>query len=375
MNPILPPTQVSRHLSAVLERPTAPFREERQVQLVLEFAQTRGLPVSRDPFGNVTVIWDGHSARREGPPLALIAALDHPGGEIVAVAGDTAEVAWHGELLGTYLEGVRVRVHGRQGFVPARVTSITTRVGHLGAVADRLLIQIAERIYVGDIVTLDLPGVWLTGTEVKARGALALLGAAALLDLLDRLVARRAACVVQAFFVRASAVGFAGVQGLVEGGLLLPGQPALCVHGVPAQPGAQPGAGPVVRLGDALALFDPDVARVLDHAVARFLENTPGARVQRAALGLGASDAGLLALQQRPVGGLAVPVSAAMNMGARGSAEPERFDASDYAQLVELLEMICVDWDGPETPSRLRTETRAWLLSELAPALRRLGGT
>jgi endoglucanase len=365
---------LSRHLAAVLERPTAPFREERLVELVLEFARSRGLPASRDPYGNVAVTYDGHGARREGPPLAFVAALDHPGGEVVAVAGDTAEVAWHGELLSSHLAQARVRVHGRQSFVTAHVSGCSTRVGHLGEVADRLLVQLTDRAQVGDIVTLDLPGVWLTGAEVNARGALALLGAAALLDLLDRLTATRAACVVQAFFTRASGLGFAGTQGLVEAGLLLPGQVALCVHGVPAQPGAQPGAGPVLCLGDALSLFDAEVARVLDHAIARYREHAADAPIQRAALAQGASAAGLLALQGRPVAALAVAVTAAMNMGARGSVEPERFALADYERLVALLEMVCVDWDGPETPARRRAEARQWVVAETGPVLRRLGG-
>lgn len=370
-----PSPALSRHLASVLELPTAPFGEARLAEWVLAFAQSRGLPAARDAFGNISVTWDGHGARREGPPLALIAGLDHPGGEVVAVAGDVVEVAWHGELLASHLVQARLRLHGRQGFVAGPVTSCTVRRGHLGEVVDRLLVQVSDRVHVGAIATLDLPGVWLNGPDVQARGAIAVLGAAALLDLLDRLAAARVATTVQAVFTRAATAGFAGACGLVEAGGLLPGQTALCVHGVPEQSGAAVGGGPVLCLGDALALFDPDVARALDHAVSRYRELWPAAPVQRSALAAGASAAGLFALHQRPVGALAVAVGAPMNMGARGRVEPERFSWADYQGLVSLLEMVCVDWDGPEAPARQREAMRQWMRSEAGPALARLAST
>ncbi len=363
----------ARHLATLLDCPTAPFHEDVPLQRVLQFAQDRGLPASRDAWGNVSVAWDGHGARMEGPPLALVAGLDHPGGEVLAVAGDTAEVAWHGEVLAEYLSGAWLRIHGRQGSVAAEVTSIVTRPGALGDVPDRLLVESGDRVQVGDIVTLDLPALAQEGSEIRARGALAPIGAAALLDLLERLTALRVACVVQCFFTRGSSVGFAGTQGLLERGLLMPGQTVIAVHGVGVQPGAMPGAGPVLRLGDACSLFDADVVRVLDRAAVRFRENFPEAGLQRAVLPHGASDAGLLALQQRRVAALCVPIQNPLNMGPRGVPEPESFHLQDYLSLVDLLETVAVDWDGALRPDRLRTESRQWLTRTTTPSLVRLG--
>jgi hypothetical protein len=370
-----PGPSLSRHLAALLELPTAPFREERLIESALRFAADRSLPASRDAYGNVSVLWDGLAGRFEGAPLVLVAGLDHPGGEIVAVAGDVAEVAWHGETLAGYVEQARVRVHGRSGFVAAGIRSCVARAGLLGAVVDRMLVDVAERVHVGDIVTLDLPGAWITGSDVQARGALAPLGAAALFDLIERLSRRRAACTVRAVFTRGTSVGFAGAAGLVEAGGLPLEQTVVCVHGVGAQPGAQPGGGPVIRLGDATGLYDADTVRMLDRAATRYQENFADAPVQRACLPLGASDAGLLVLQRRPAAALCVPVTSALNLGTRASVEPERFSAADYDGLVALLETLCVDWDADDRPARLRAEVRAWMLDEMGPALGRLAGT
>jgi putative aminopeptidase FrvX len=372
---VAPGPALSRHLAALLELPTAPYREERLVDMALTFAAERGLPASRDAYGNVSVLWDGLGGRFEGAPLTLVAGLDHPGGEIVAVAGEVAEVVWHGETLAGYVENARVRVHGRGGFVGASIRSCVSRPGHLGAVVDRLLVQLTERVHVGDVVTLDLPGVWITGGEVQARGALAPVGAAALLDLLERLGRRRAACTVRAVFTRGTGVGFAGAAGLIESGGLSGEQTVVCVHGVGAQPGAQPGGGPVIRLGDAAGLYDADVVRLLDRAAARYQENFTDAPVGRACLPIGASDAGLLVLQSRRAAALCIPVASASNHGTRATVEPERFSAMDYVGLVGLLETLCVDWDTPDRPARLRADVRAWMLDGLGPVLGRLAGT
>lgn len=363
----------ARHLQTALECATAPFREEAVVERVLQFAQSRGLPASLDLYGNVAVSWDGQGARQEGPPLAFLAALDHPGGEVVAVAHEEVEIVWHGEILAEYLSGAWLRIHSRGGSVVAHVSGMSTRAGALGDVPDRVLAEVGSRVQIGDVVTLDLPALAQAEGVIHARGALGLLGAAALLDLLDRLAALRAASVVQCFFTRARSLGFAGVQGLVERGHLLPGQAVVAVHGVAEQAGAVPGAGPVLRLGDALSLFDADVVRVLDRAAVRFRENFPDAALQRAVLPHGSSEAGLLALQQRRVAALCVPVVCANNMGPHGLPEAERFHLRDYASLVDLLEAVAVDWDGAERPDRLRQEARAWAAEGAAAALSRLG--
>jgi putative aminopeptidase FrvX len=366
----------SRFLSAVLDAPTAPLLEERVAHWVRSFSAQHQLPLAQDPHGNLVLTYDGQGGRSEELPLAFLVAMDHPGCELVAVAGDAAEGLWHGDLPTALARDTRVRVHGRQTQATARVVSWTSRETPIGECVDRVLLQLEGRAQVGDLAVLDLPGLRLEGDVVVGRSTLHLVGVAAMLDLLERFVTHRPACRVQLFCVRASTLGFAGTIGLLERGALLPGQCVVAVGGVAAQIGAQPGAGPVVRVGDALSLYDGALLRSLQEAAGRYAASHANVRWQLSHLPLGAADAGVLSLFGRRAGALAVPIENAMNLG-RGSdgrlrLEAERFSLTDYLGLVNLLETLAVGWVDNDAPQRLADDTREWLSSAAHEVLRRM---
>src|SRR2546426_9855779 len=73
--------RVVRILERLARQPTAPFHEHRVAGEAAKIAETFGGSVRRDRFGNLIVAPPGS---RPGPPIWLIAHMDHPGLEVVA---------------------------------------------------------------------------------------------------------------------------------------------------------------------------------------------------------------------------------------------------------------------------------------------------
>ncbi len=384
----------TRHLRAVLECPTAPLHESEVMAFISTFGSLRGLSETRDAYGNLVLTLEGHvGLPHEGhAPLTFLAATDHPGCEIVAVAGNIAEAIWHGELPAASVGDARLRFFGSNVPRAARITSLSTRTTPGGeVVVDRLLLSPEGRVHVGDFGVLDFPGVSTEGEWLRARGASQLVGTGLLLELLDRLVLGRldlgrldlgrldlgrlalgrSTARVQAVFVRASVLMHAGALAALKSGIFLAGQSVISVHGCPEQPGASCGGGPVLRLGDALGLYDPGLCRALAQLASRH-HLSDGHPFQLAHLPVGHSDAGVLGLHGLSTAAITVPIRSDGELGP--GRQPEWFCTSDALACVDLMATIISNWQGPETAIRVAAERRALIAEAFAGSLPRLRG-
>ena len=348
------------------------------------FGSLRGLSETRDAYGNLVLTLEGHvGLPHEGhAPLTFLAATDHPGCEIVAVAGNIAEAIWHGELPAASVGDARLRFFGSNVPRAARITSLSTRTTPGGeVVVDRLLLSPEGRVHVGDFGVLDFPGVSTEGEWLRARGASQLVGTGLLLELLDRLVLGRldlgrlalgrSTARVQAVFVRASVLMHAGALAALKSGIFLAGQSVISVHGCPEQPGASCGGGPVLRLGDALGLYDPGLCRALAQLASRH-HLSDGHPFQLAHLPVGHSDAGVLGLHGLSTAAITVPIRSDGELGP--GRQPEWFCTSDALACVDLMATIISNWQGPETAIRVAAERRALIAEAFAGSLPRLRG-
>ena len=389
------PMSETRHLRAVLECPTAPLHESEVMAFISTFGSLRGLSETRDAYGNLVLTHEGHvglpheghvgqpheghvGQPHEGhAPLTFLAATDHPGCEIVAVAGNIAEAIWHGELPAASIGDARLRFFGSNVPRAARITSLSTRTTPGGeVVVDRLLLSPEGRVHVGDFGVLDFPGVSTEGEWLRARGASQLVGTGLLLELLDRLVLGRlvlgrSTARVQAVFVRASVLMHAGALAALKSGIFLAGQSVISVHGCPEQPGASCGGGPVLRLGDALGLYDPGLCRALAQMASRH-HLSDGHPFQVAHLPVGHSDAGVLGLHGLSTAAITVPIRGDGELGQ--GRQPEWFCTSDALACVDLMATIISNWQGPETAIRVAAERRALIAEAFAGSLPRLRG-
>jgi len=132
---------------------------------------------------------------------------------------------------------------------------------------------------------------------------------------------------------RAEEIGFGGMAEAVGGDLDKSNiyVNIECSNAAPA--GAVPGAGPIIRVGDRLSIFDPDVTAGMGFLAAGL---GPDFRFQRKLMDGGACEASMLMQAGFRTGALALPLENYHNNGKKG-LRSERIHLDDALGLVKLL--------------------------------------
>jgi len=197
---------------SLLECPTAPTFEARvraQIRALIE--DLPSITVVEDPFGNLIVLYQGSDAPAR---FAFTAHMDHPG--------------W--------------RLRPDKEF--------------LGAVPDRLLATAPIHEF-GDFGMWDLPAFLLEGDRIHSRACDDLIGCATIVATLRDLSAAKAAASVYGLFTRAEEVGFIGAIQLAKSRALPSDVTVISLETSAVWPPATIGAGPIIRVGDRISVFDP----------------------------------------------------------------------------------------------------------------------
>ncbi len=337
-------------LCQVVSLPTAPFYEGRVQAFARKWAAERGIPISEDPHGNLLLRW----AKSLGPSLAFVAHMDHPGLEVMPGEGRVAARVFGG-LRPRDLTGTPVRVFGEEE-VHGRVTedSCKSEAGRGRAVMLEVDAPIAARTF----GMWDLPPFALSDGMVHARVIDDLAGVSALLALFSRLAEDNVEASVYGLLTRAEEVGFIGAHALAQTGLVPRDVPVISIEMSPALPLAEQGKGFVVRVGDRLTLFDPDLTQYMIQVAGGVAAEDKAFQHQKRILDGGACEASLFRQMGYRVGGLAVPLGNYHNQGENGIA-PENIALADYENLVRFLEVLVVDYSrGGEEAARRKTRDR-----------------
>ena len=349
------------HVRALLEVPTAPYFEDGMLAVVRAFAAARPhLTLEEDASANLVVAWRG-KARARGPKLAFSAHLDHPGFELLGRSGGKLRARLHGGVPARYLPGARLRL-----FEPgAREGSGTARIGAVAAGPARevTLEELEGRAPKRGFAAFDLTPGELRGTRFHGRVCDDLLGAAAILALLDLLALCDHPQPVAGIFTRAEETGFVGCQGLLRARALRGPWRVIGLECSPKRATALPGKGPVIRVGDAASVFDPALTHLLQEAAADLRAAHPAFAFQRALMDGGRCESSAYNLWQVPAGGLCLALSNYHNCGPGGRIAPEVVDWNDLEGLVALMRSAALLWtkvDAPSATMRARLE-RVWL--------------
>jgi len=274
---------------ALLARPTAPFHEDAvRDEIVAQLKSCSHVCLEHDRFGNLIA----HYRRKTRSPAqwAFAAHMDHPG--------------W--------------------------VRSSNGRLRFLGSVAKEYLAKPRRKTF-GDFAMWDLPAFEFKHEQIHSRACDDLLGCAEIICLFRELEAERADVNCLGLFTRAEEVGFIGAIKLAQSRVVSQRTTIFSLETSTPRGSARIGAGPIIRVGDRISIFDGlATAHLLQIAKAN---NIP---VQRCLLDGGTCEATAYQLYGYTCAAASLALGNYHNCARDGTIAPEFVAFDDYANMVRL---------------------------------------
>jgi len=289
---------------SLLECPTAPTFEARvsaKIRALIE--DLSSITVVEDPFGNLIVLYQGSDAPAR---FAFTAHMDHPG--------------W--------------RLRPDKEF--------------LGAVPDRLLATAPIHEF-GDFGMWDLPAFLLEGDRIHSRACDDLIGCATIVATLRDLSAAKAAASVYGLFTRAEEVGFIGAIQLAKSRALPSDVTVISLETSAVWPPATIGAGPIIRVGDRISVFDPATTEYFVE-----IAKSQNRRHQRCLMAGGTCEGTAFQTYGYRSGALCIALGNYHNCAPDDRIATEYVSLSDMVGLVELCAAIAQDQTPAVDPAAAR---------------------
>ncbi len=365
-----------KFLLEITSLPTAAGREDRVIAAIEQWVKARKdrVVLSRDRFGNMTIARHdfleacARGAKSGVKPVMITAHLDHPAFVVTAVRtrGKSVELdlEFRGGVNDPYFKGAGLEVFDaetRKSF-DAKITSLDAKVDPVAKPFKTVVARLAKPAAAKHIAAGSIARWKFAKAEVKkglahthACDDLAALAAA--LVAYDA-ISRDAACAhVALLFTRSEEIGFIGAIGAARGGTVPQGARLVCLENSRSFPHDSPiGAGPIVRVGDRLSVFTPELTNRIGDIAAAHAKDTPGFRFQRKLMPGGACEATAFASFGIASTCVCLPLGNYHNMQdidgvAAGKAKAkvgrEFISADDFHWLVELLDVVARRLDDP----------------------------
>ncbi len=366
--------ELERRERLLLEFASAPVAagHEGAVEALVEkwAARRRGLVLERDRCGNLIVHRrDFKKACRSRAPLYITAHMDHPAFVVLSSAGTEVKLEFRGGVHDQYFKGARIEIFdaGLRRAYPARIISFDASAKPFKTVAARL--EEAAPVAAGCLGRWLFPKssvkkglAWTNGCDDAACVAAALiayesisneegLGHAALL------------------FTRAEETGFVGAIGAARGGTLPKNSRLICLECSRSFPHDSPiGAGPIVRVGDRMSVFTPELTNAISDIAAAYQRANPAFRFQRKLMPGGTCEASAFSFYGFSSACLCLPLGNYHNMvdidgvlaGRKARVGQEHVAVSDFHGLIDLLGVVAGRLDAPGRPAPRSGMEKIW---------------
>lgn len=343
---------VVRILERLAREPTTSFHEERVAAEATRIAREFGAVVRRDRHGNLRI---SPPNRRKGPPIWLVAHLDHPGVEMVG----RREAVLLGGLAPTYFRrGTRLRFYHDGVAVPARVQSYSPKTYRFRLTASPEVDRLRRR----DMGVFEVEDFAVRAGRVHARQLDDLAGSSISLAAMER-AGRNQRMNLHVLLTRAEEEGFVGTLAAIEDESVPRSATIVNVEASKAIPGVEIGGGPVIRVGDRRKTFDSHAESLLLAARSKLPKSKP---VQRWLMSGGTCEATCWGLYGWRATGVAIPLGNYHNQGPHNRLDAEIVSMKDLATAVDLIELAA---RNPRAAERWDDGTRR----TLAGYLRRYG--
>jgi endoglucanase len=320
-------------VDGLLACPTAPFFEALPAQFAVDLADaTDGLSAHRDAAGNVVVRTAG-----EGPPLVLVAHLDHPGFAIDAVVGATAALTFRGGLaLTAPTEGAPVDFFRPGDPAPIGRGELEATSGEAGRLTGATALVREGDVDTAGFAMWGFPAVERRDGRIAGRVCDDLVGVAAALAALVAVAGEDLPRPMWGLFTRAEEVGLLGAVEAIRLGTVPRDALVLSLECSKALPEAPQGAGVIVRVGDRASIFDPAVT-----AAVAAVATEAGAPFQRRLMDGGTCEATAFCAAGYRSSGLALPLGNYHNAADEGlGVAPEHVHEDDLRAELDLLSAL-----------------------------------
>lgn len=339
-------------LKEMLTLSTAPFVENAVLDyLRRQCARLDHVTSSPDKYGNLVACY--RYGRTPAEPLAFAAHTDHPGFTAQRMRGEKLlEASFVGFVLSSFFKRVAVRFDAGGQIIRGQVIKLLKTVplparGPGASRPERVLVRVERPVEPATAGVWDLPGPKLRDGLLYAPACDDVAGAAALVELLRRLSARRRNAEVWCLFTRAEEAGFIGAIGAAKAATLPRRTPIISIEMSRELPPARIGAGPILRVGDRMSTFDPQLTAFCQEVAQSLQKLRPRFRYQRRLMDGGTCESTAYAAYGYVTTGLCLALGNYHNMDDRtGRIAPEYISLRDWQMLVDWLEALVLSRPG-----------------------------
>ncbi len=330
-------------LAQLTHLPTASGREDEVMAWVKTWVSRRtDLMFTIDTGGNILITQKG---RKRWDPVTAVAHMDHPAFVVTGVEGRSVHYEFRGSVNPEYFTDARVEFRLAGSAVRGRVAQHDSESG-VGIVRlDR-----AADLQPGDI------GMWVFRRRSVPAGRFAapacddLAGVAASLAALDRTRGNAELRHFSVLLTRAEEVGLVGAIHAARTGSIPLTSRLFSIETSRELPEARIGDGPIIRVGDAMTVFDRELTNLVTVGA-----QAAGLKHQRKLMSGGGCEASAFGLLGYRATGLCLALGNWHNRGnlsaveaGTGEAIPmtEEISLDDFHGLVELLLVAAGAVDG-----------------------------
>jgi putative aminopeptidase FrvX len=325
-------------LKSVCSLPTAPFAERQVIDFVRQFAaQRKNLSLREDRFGNLLIELN---SRSKVPRWVFTAHMDHPGFVARRMLDKRRLLAdFRGWVKVEYVRGTRVRFFDSRGEAEGVVTKATVDEYDRLAVPHEVIVRVDRPVEPGSPGMFDQGTGRYVGGKFYSRACDDLGGAAACLDMIDRLSRRPPKSPVAVLLTRAEEEGFIGCIATCEHRTLLKeSDRVIAIETSSEQPAAPQGKGVIIRVGDRASIFNSALTYFLGQHAEELKKKDKQFLYQRALMPGGVCEATVYDIYGYTAASLCVALGNYHNMDMkRKKIGPEFIDAADWKNMVKLF--------------------------------------
>ncbi len=319
-------------LKGLASCPATSFHEERVAEFITNYLKDLGLEANRDSFGNIIAKYENGQAMNT---MALVAHMDHPGLEIIDATSDAVRAKLLGGVRPEYFQkDVPVRIFSGNSRVPGLIKRYTPPEGDG---LPTLELDVKGTVKTGDFGVWDIDDFEAKDGFYHLRAADDLAGCGAALGTLRELTKARAVASVYGVFTRAEEVGLIGATLVAREGPVPRDTIVVSLESSRELPGAQIGAGPVIRVGDARSTFHPEAEAFLLAARDKLIAEDSSVKVQRQLMSGGTCEATAFSVFGYRATGIAFPLGNYHNMSEDDELKAEYISATDFDTGISLL--------------------------------------